>query len=358
MNLVERVETTFDPLTRSNISLTESSDIVSNETKASSSSSALLTSTASAAATTTTTTQPNTSKTNSKSRKRQVSITEVTFSVTVTGTSTKTDNKGKLFTVYNTKVSALGTRWVVPKRFSELELLNETLKKSYPQSRLPKFPSKGALGGLFRRLDDSTIEKRRSDLQTYLDGALANPLIYKSQLLRLFFEMPRGMSQASREAEEREQARALHAGSDGGGAYDLQHGSSEHDNFGGREKYNADESTGPKSVVLFSNQSKHPELSFDYQGMRLAIKNGNLETVQKILETDRKLGRYVDSAGQSMLHLACIFSHSEIAMILLDAGADPELKNSHGEMAFDLAPPALAQRMIQFIADWEAENGL
>ena len=105
---------------------------------------------------------------------RQLGITEVSFSMAVTGTSTKTDNKGKMFTVYNTKVSALGIRWVVPKRFSELELLNDALRKRYPQSRLPKFPSKGGLGGLFRRLDDSTIEKRRSDLQTYLDGALAN----------------------------------------------------------------------------------------------------------------------------------------------------------------------------------------
>ena len=87
--------------------------------------------------------------------------------------------------------------------------------------------------------------------------------------------------------------------------------------------------------------------------MRLAIKNGDLIVVQQILDLDKKLGRYVDSAGQSMLHLACIFSHTEIAMLLLDVGADPEIRNAHGETAFDLAPPALAQKMRLFIEDWE-----
>ena len=121
---------------------------------------------------------------------------------------------------------------------------------------------------------------------------------------------------------------------------------------------NGSRNQSPKPIVLFSNQSKQPELSYDHHGLRLAIKNGNIQEVENILKVDSKLGRYVDSVSrQSMLHLACIFSHSNIAMLLLDIGADPELKNAHGETAFDLAPPALAQKMIKFIEDWEeAEN--
>ena len=351
MDFVERVETSSDPLNFTSSTPHSNNNTTNNtvdecdelETK----------------------TNSNTTKTNNPTMRStsfpiEVPVTEVSFSLQCTGTSTKTDNKSKMFTVYNIKVSALSTRWIVPKRFSELELLNEALRKRYPQSRLPKFPSKGGLGGLFsRRLDDSTIKKRRSDLQTYLDGALANPMVYKSQLLRLFFEIPRGIAQAHSEADERALVRAAQH-TDSAGTDDCSNDGGV-DNFSGRRgdgilisdgRNSSDSTSIPKQIVLFSNQS-HPELSFDVQGMRLAIKNGDLIVVQQILDLDKKLGRYVDSAGQSMLHLACIFSHTEIAMLLLDVGADPEIRNAHGETAFDLAPPALAQKMRLFIEDWE-----
>ena len=266
--------------------------------------------------------------------------------------------------MYNMKVSALGTRWVVPKRFSELELLNDALRKQYAPSRLPKFPSKGGLGGLFRRLDDSTIEKRRSDLQTYFQGALANSRIYKSQLLRLFFEMPRGIAQAHQEASELALVRARSgsgSGSSGSSGSSRSSGMDDcrlhpnegHDNFsGGNNRMNYGNTNAPKPIVLFVNQPQ-PVPSLDHQGMRLAIKNSDIVAVQNILKLDQKLARYVDASGQSMLHLACIFSCTDIAMVLLDVGADPELKNSHGETSFDLAPPALAQKMMQFIEAWE-----
>ena len=328
--------------------------------------------------TTTTTTTTNNSNSNSNTSKH-LSITEVTFSMTVASTSTKTDNKGKMFTVYNIKVSALGTRWVVPKRFSELELLHDALQKSYPQCRLPKFPSKGGLGGLFRRLDDSTIEKRRYDLQQWFEGALLHSMIYKSQLLRLFFELPRGIVQASREADDRAAVRAARGNegraqsfedvdpTDGGGSNNTtgtsNSGTNRHpdhfniDSIAVNKQINFSNTTAPKSIVLFSNQSVQPELSYDHQGLRLAIKNGNIEEVQSILTVDSKLARYVDSVSrQSMLHLACIFSHTEVAMLLLSEGADPELKNSHGESSFDLAPPALAQKMKLYIEEWEKEH--
>ena len=43
-------------------------------------------------------------------------------------------------------------------------------------------------------------------------------------------------------------------------------------------------------------------------------------------------------------------------MLLLSEGADPEIKNSHGESSFDLAPPALAQKMKLYIEEWEKEH--
>jgi hypothetical protein len=387
MDFVERVQTREDPL-MSGFPFTPSENISSSTTTTALPVEAKVDVETDTTSSTITTTPIPPAPSRGHNSQRQLGITEVSFSMAVTGTSTKTDNKGKMFTVYNTKVSALGIRWVVPKRFSELELLNDALRKRYPQSRLPKFPSKGGLGGLFRRLDDSTIEKRRSDLQTYLDGALANPTVYKSQLLRLFFEIPRGVAQAHREADQRalvsraeqmstvdgesvssSEGSSNQMGSYGGGSGNYGIGEVKGAGKGAgkgkgkgarnrkRSSGNSSSSSVPKQIVLFANQT-HPELSFDVQGMRLSIKKGDLAKVQQILEADKKLGRYVSSAGQSMLHLACIFSHTDIAMLLLDVGADPELRNAHGETAFDLSPPALAQKMLQFIADWESQEFL
>lgn len=46
-----------------------------------------------------------------------------------------------------------------------------------------------------------------------------------------------------------------------------------------------------------------------------------------------------------MLHLAAIFNHSEIADLLLSAGADPTVANSDKETAMDVAQPTLRRKM-------------
>ena len=91
-----------------------------------------------------------------------------------------------MYTVYNLTVSALGSRWVVAKRFSELQHMHDVLKKSFPKARFPKFPSKGGLGGFLSRMDDSTIEKRRNDLQVYMDGVLSRLEVSRLPKLRQF----------------------------------------------------------------------------------------------------------------------------------------------------------------------------
>ena len=322
------------------------------------------------------------------------STDDVSFACAVPSTSTKTDERGKMFTVYNIKLSALGTRWVVSKRFSELENLNEALRKRFPNARLPKFPSKGGLGGLFRRLDDVTIEKRRADLQTYLDGALLHHSVYKSMLLRMFFEIPRGIDKANREAAEQAAVRAAArkkraaAGTEernphgrngsgssgrrglsfGGGARPGGVGGEFRGYRGGGENRHGGKSgsggggisrASTRPIVLFANQRRQQNkdvVCADFDGIRQAIKDGDLDTVHKILAVSDRLRRYVDPSGQSMLHLACMFSHTEIAMALVEVGADPGLGNSHGETAYDLAPPALAQRLAAYVDSWQDDD--
>lgn len=46
-----------------------------------------------------------------------------------------------------------------------------------------------------------------------------------------------------------------------------------------------------------------------------------------------------------MLHLAAIFNHTEIAELLLAAGADPTIPNSDKETAIDVAQPTLKRKM-------------
>ena len=298
--------------------------------------------------------QPTSAKYSSLGRPNDIS-----FVCAVPSTSTKTDERGKMFTVYNIKLSALGTRWVVSKRFSELEYLNDALCKRFPNARLPKFPSKGGLGGLFRRLDDATIEKRRADIQTYLDGALSNQAVYKSMLVRMFFEIPRGIEKANREAAEQAAARSAARMK-----RETKPMNANCDNSNEREirmkdgRANRAGNSSLRSSILFGSQKRRQSESVlaNFDSIRQAIKDGDLITVKQILALDDRLGRYVDPSGQSMLHLACMFCHSDIAMALVDVGADPGLGNAQGETAYDLAPPALAQKMAMFIDSWEEED--
>jgi ankyrin repeat protein len=54
----------------------------------------------------------------------------------------------------------------------------------------------------------------------------------------------------------------------------------------------------------------------------------------QILREDSALAKCRDPSGQSMLHLACIFNLSDIALALIAAGADPNDTNSFGTHAF------------------------
>jgi len=48
-----------------------------------------------------------------------------------------------------------------------------------------------------------------------------------------------------------------------------------------------------------------------------------------------------------MLHLACIFNLTDIALALVAAGASTDTKNSHDETPLDIAQPALKRKILQ-----------
>ena len=55
-----------------------------------------------------------------------------------------------------------------------------------------------------------------------------------------------------------------------------------------------------------------------------------------------------------MLHLACIFNHVDIALLLVMNGADPEYKNSREETSYDIATETLTTRIKALVTELDA----
>lgn len=81
------------------------------------------------------------------------------------------------------------------------------------------------------------------------------------------------------------------------------------------------------------------------EGLRDAIKAGDVAGVKAVLTAAPDSAIYQDRLSQSMLHLAAIFNHTEIADLLLAAGADPAVVNSDKETPMDVAQPTLKRKM-------------
>ena len=87
-------------------------------------------------------------------------------------------------------------------------------------------------------------------------------------------------------------------------------------------------------------------------GLRDAIKDSSAEGVASVLSGAPELACAVDSAGQSMLHVAAIFGASAgsaaVVDLLLQHGADAQAQNSDGQTCVELADegaPALAAKL-------------
>lgn len=84
------------------------------------------------------------------------------------------------------------------------------------------------------------------------------------------------------------------------------------------------------------------------EGLREAIKNNDISAVKDLLMQGVD-ANYCDKQGMSLLHLATVFNHTEIAFILMDAGASVDAKNAQGETPLDCAPTMLQYKMHQKI---------
>lgn len=109
--------------------------------------------------------------------------------------------------------------------------------------------------------------------------------------------------------------------------------------------------SGQTSNVSTDKSSRGYETSGE--GLREAIKNNDISSVKDLLMQGVD-ANYCDKQGMSLLHLATVFNHTEIAFILMDAGASVDAKNAQGETPLDCAPTMLQYKMHQKIQ--EASN--
>lgn len=105
----------------------------------------------------------------------------------------------------------------------------------------------------------------------------------------------------------------------------------------------------PASTSSFSGFGGLSATKYDLSGnldeqCREAIKAGDVSGVKMLLQAKAN-PKYTDRTGNTLVHLAALFNHSEICSLLIAAKGDIWTKNPAGETAVDLAPPALAVRM-------------
>jgi len=220
-------------------------------------------------------------------------------------------------------------KWSVKKRYSELEVLHQFLKKeNVPLGA--EFPKKG----FAVKITASKKEERRLMFEAYLQelvGLIALPSNVKDEIDK-FLEITENIGSTSEnvsnegvdENKTRSPIRPV--------------------------------SSSPQRTTFFnrpvgsgeSNTRTKPKKEYPVEGdgIRDAIKCRDKYGVLDLIGKDKELVKYVDGHGDSMLHLACIFNESDIAMTLVELGADVALKNGMDETPLDVCQPTLKKKIL------------
>ncbi|XP_018484811.1 palmitoyltransferase AKR1 [Raphanus sativus] len=110
----------------------------------------------------------------------------------------------------------------------------------------------------------------------------------------------------------------------------------------------SDTSAKSKGSTSSSNATRLDKPQKEYQvngeGLREAIKNGDTAGVKKLLNEGVD-ANFHDKQGMSVLHLAVLFNQTDIALMLMEHGANLDYKNAQGETPLDCAPATLQYKM-------------
>ena len=91
--------------------------------------------------------------------------------------------KGDQKTFYEIEADCEGNSWEMSKRFNEFNEFNKELAKTF--GNLPSFPRKT----LFKIKKSSDIEKRKTQLETYLQNLVIRDDMYGNPVFVNFFEV-------------------------------------------------------------------------------------------------------------------------------------------------------------------------
>jgi hypothetical protein len=108
------------------------------------------------------------------------------FVVTLTGTDVHKERNCGLaadYTVYIMRVLNGSQSWVCEKRYSDFACLDEVLRSKFWYMSVPKLPAKK----LFFNFDKDFVEKRRQELETYIQAILQVACFSQSDELWQFF---------------------------------------------------------------------------------------------------------------------------------------------------------------------------
>jgi len=89
-----------------------------------------------------------------------------------------------------------------------------------------------------------------------------------------------------------------------------------------------------------------------------AARKGDVKKVQALLQSDAKLVNDADSRGDTPLHMAALHSQVAVAQVLLDAGANVNVKNNYGAFIPDQLYQVLSSKNHQDPAVLLAVHGI
>jgi ankyrin repeat protein len=77
------------------------------------------------------------------------------------------------------------------------------------------------------------------------------------------------------------------------------------------------------------------------------VKNNRTQDLRQLLETFRSVNLVDLTTGDTPLHIACQLGNKDIALLLLQCGANPTLKNNNGQTPFDLVENKILKENLQ-----------
>ncbi|KAJ8600109.1 hypothetical protein CTAYLR_003469 [Chrysophaeum taylorii] len=253
------------------------------------------------------------------------------------------------YQTYVVECSKEGKRWVIKRRYSAFDELRKTVSKECSLSS--SFPSKQ-----WGKLSMSQTAKRRDQLETWLGELCAGPLPpLASRALASFVAEPTdpAVPVVVEDATPPHWDESFMS-SDPLAAPDepppQRPPDDHHDTEPAAATSFADPGPAPVGAAPSFLLATTKTYDVSGEGLRDAVKNGDLSGVRQILGSDPKLATYEDRQRESMLHLAALFNHTEIALALVQAGADPNVQNQNNETPLDLALPSLKSKITKAYA--------